>query len=315
MKTILIFLVLCASLSSCNIIGLTVGYGLMHAQEKADWRKLTRINEQFDEDGWYQYEHNTVATDLYTSIREQNASDLAIFYEEEEFNFLRRNLQLHGTGKDTFECNIASKARFFCDFSPSRDYIWLKGDVPRLEIENGLQCYLQIAPDTIACVFISEKQITIPYLLIASETTIARPKRYVPATDFKTYCESLIDFAGDFNSAARIRINGHRKMQFDTTERFRNFIADHPLEDTFTESPANLDTSKYDLNHKIQFYTNSYGTHLTYRRHFLRHYNSVYHRSRSLEMDVKYCYLAPQEKLVLKNKLDRFFKDLVLNYR
>ncbi len=309
----LCLLLIFSFLVSCKIIVSSTAYGVHSISEHRDTQKLKRINKKFDNDGWYRYSLSADASTIYTLFRKKDSAALAPFYGDEEFNFLRKNLQLKSGLKDTFECFDFHRTRLSVDFSSTRDCIYLRDDQPKHDFEFGYQCYVRIAPDTFACLLLSEHQLLVPYLLITAETAIALPKRYVPPTNFDSYRDQLIDFDALPNSDVRIRVNGSKKRRIDTTAAFRIFIRNHPFENQFALSPQNIDTTLYDLNHKIRYHTIEGNAHQIYRRYFFAHFNTIgalYHTNYN-DSPATSSNLHPELKMYWKKRLDAYFDDLL----
>ena len=99
----------------------------------------------------------------------------------------------------------------------------------------------------------------------------------------------------------------------DTTAAFRIFIRNHPFENQFALSPQNIDTTLYDLNHKIRYHTIEGNAHQIYRRYFFAHFNTIgalYHTNYN-DSPATSSNLHPELKMYWKKRLDTYFDYLL----
>lgn len=292
------------------------GVLLERAYDNKTGRKLDRINNQFDEDGWYNLKHKFDAQKLYEFIILKDSLTYDYFYQQEEFTFLDRNAMLRSE-LDTFDFSYQffPSGRKDCNFSPTIDAVILEGTQKRNDWNDGKHCYLEIAPNEIACCLILRNKIVIPYVLFADSTILARPKPYVPSVELEQYKKSLVPIKGAIGGYHAISF-GSRQFYTDTSKRFANFLSTYKLYELITTDIKAVDTAYYAINHMIQFHAEKAGNHVNYYRYFFTRFHTIsefsWNAFKTNPMNKH--YFPPVEKIEYKKKLDAFFLALEKNH-
>ena len=274
---------------------------------------MNKNNERFDENGWYRFNHHFNVDSLKNYYIRKDSLNLTAFYLPEEFDFMKSHLILKSE-QDTFELIYplnSTETRKFLDFSSTRDMFTMRSSEAIKELNNAIHFYIDLGSDGVACCYITEKEVIIPYILIKSETIIAKPKPFVPSVPFDVYVGSLPTEKQVKGTDHVIRI-GNGPSLVDTTKQFTEFLKSRSFDVIFTTSISSIDEN-YELNHKIQynFYVNGIN-HNFYRFELLR-FNDV---SDLIQNESYYSYpekeryLKPETKLRYKKKLDAIFKQL-----
>lgn len=280
-------------------------------------KQLSKNNERFDENGWYRFNHHFNIDSLRKHFVRKDSLNLTAFYLPEEFDFLKNHL-MPESEKDTFEVIYplnSTEPRKFLDFSPTRDNFTIRSSETIKELSNAIHFYLDLGSNEVACCYVTEKEIIIPYILIKSDTIIAKPKPFVPSIPFDSYVRSLPTIREVKVDNHMIRI-GNSPSLADTTMAFNNFLKTHSFEVIYTPSISGIDKN-YELNHKIQynFYLNG-SNHNYYRYQFLqfKDISDIIQSEGYYSYPEKERYFKPETKLLYKKKLDRLFKRLAKEY-
>lgn len=297
-------------ITSCNAIVLLYAGARVKISDRSDGRKLDRINDQFDQDGWYEYEHQLTLNEAKALLIDSLNPHVRF---SEEFNFLKQNLQTVNGDREEFECIYPYfKNRVFYDFSPTRNHVYLATKVSRNDWENGFLCYLEITSGEFICCIVTEKKIVVPYMLFSNDTIIAKPKPYIPLTDFETYKQSLPSILQVPIEDHAISVTGRKSLLVDTTSRFKEFLSSYPCDVLLTTKYDEIDTNLYEINHKIQYHCVIKGTHHNYYRVYFENFNSISDLNNQHYSRYPYTesYFSTDLKMEYKRKLDKFFKKI-----
>jgi hypothetical protein len=278
-----------------------------------EYKEMNKNNEQFDENGWYRFNHHFNADSLQKHFIRKDSLSLTAFYLPEEFDFLKNHL-IPESEQDTFEVIYplnSTEQRKFLDFSPTRNDFTVNSAETIKELNRAFHFYLDLGSDEIASCYITDKEIIIPYILIKSETIIAKPKPYIPPIPFGSY-EQLLPTIKEVNVVDHTIDIGKPLSFVDTTEQFSNFLKTHSFEVIYTSSISTIDTN-YELNHKIQYNFDLYGRNNNFYRHqFMKFYDisDIIQSESYYSYPEKERYFKPETKLRYKKKLDLIFKQL-----
>ncbi len=293
------------------IYGIAIGMDNLDTSRK--YKQLEKNNEQFDENGWYRFNHHFNAESLHNHFKKKDSLYLIPFYFPEEFNYLKNHL-ITKSELDTFEVIYplnSTEQRKFLDFSPTRNDFTVNSAETIKELNGAFHFYLDLGSDEIASCYITDKEIIIPYILIKSETIIAKPKPYIPPIPFDSYLQLL-------PTIKEVKVVDHaidigKPLSFvDTTKQFSNFLKTHSFAVIYTSSISTIDTN-YELNHKMQYNFDLNGSNHNFYRHDFVKFNSI---SDIIQNESYYLhpekeqYVKPDTKLRYKKKLDLIFKQL-----